>query len=314
MLKLSSNVFFDALTFQNRDRPPVWLMRQAGRYMPQYQKLRKKYSLEEMFHNKGLIADVTLLPVNHIGVDAAILFSDILLILEAIGCSVTYEGGISVKIGDSPFDPAPLKPALEAIRLLKRELKVPLIGFAGGPYTVATYLKCPITPELLQKITDATRLYLEMQIDAGVDVIQIFDSWAGTLPPEVFEEMSLKYLKQLVPLEVPTLLFTRGSCRYAEALNGLGATGISLDSEKSPEEIRWRLPNTVLQGNLDPEILKMPKAIIKSYVGVMMKRMRRDRGYIVNLGHGVLPDTPYENVKYFVHLVQDIFAKDYLLT
>ena len=280
--------------------------------MPQYQKLRKKHSLETMFHNRALIADVTLLPVNHIGVDAAILFSDILLILETLGCKVSYEGGIKVEVGDHPFDPTPITPALEAIRILKRELKVPLIGFAGGPYTVATYMGCPITPPLLQKITDATRIYLQMQIDAGVDVIQIFDSWAGTLPPEVFEEMSLKYLRQLVPLEVPTLLFTRGSCRYAEALSQLGATGISLDHDKSPHEVRWRLPTTVLQGNLDPEILKMPKAIIKSYVGTMMQMMQRDRGYIVNLGHGVLPDTPYEHVKYFVHLVQDIFAKDYV--
>jgi uroporphyrinogen decarboxylase len=196
----------------------------------------------------------------------------------------------------------------EAIRLLKKELLVPLIGFCGGPYTVSTYMK-KITPEWLAKITAATIEYAELQIQAGVDVIQIFDSWAGKLEPTDFHRLALPYLKTVVdalkPTGIPVILFCRGSCRYVQELAALKPTAIGFDWENEMHLLRKEVPPEIaIQGNLDPAILKGPLNLLQQKTTALLDSMRGSPGYIFNLGHGIQPDTPVENVRCLIELVQ----------
>lgn len=295
----SSNAFFDALKCQNQGRPPVWLMRQAGRYMPEYQVLRKKHSLLELFHTPELIVEVTKLPMDLLGVDVAIVFSDILLILEAFGCKVNYDNGIHIEGEMGEFDPTHLEYVLEGIRELKKQINVPLIGFVGGPYTVMSYYK---KPGDMQKLTEATRIYMQQQVDAGVDALQVFDSWAGMLPPKEFKTKALPYLKPLV-LETPTILFTRNSSTYVDELYSLNPAGISFDWQMPIEEMRVKAPGITVQGNLDPDLLFKDKATVIRETKHILEAMKNDPGFIFNLGHGVKPKTPMENVRALVDTV-----------
>lgn len=308
-MQLQTNSFLSALRCENEGRPPVWLMRQAGRSLPQYRELRKQHSLWQLFHEPELAAQVTIQPVDILGVDAAILFSDILVIAESFGLKVHFPEG------KTPFTDFSdnlifqnvtenLSYVSKTIELLKKQLTVPLIGFCGGPFTVSRYMK---TTEL-QKLTDASIAYLEMQADSGVDAVQIFDSWAGNLSPEEFKRHSLPYLKQMIDAlkkkNIPVILFCRGSCRYAKELASLGPTAISFDWEMPISTMRAIIgPNIAIQGNLDPEILKKPLELIEIETIQMLTSMQGDKGYIVNLGHGVLPDTPVEHIKYFIDLI-----------
>lgn len=325
-----SSSFLEALSCKNQDsRPPVWIMRQAGRYLPEYQAIRQKHSLEEMFRRPDLIFEITKQPLDILGVDAAILFADILHVPMSLGLDVSFPGkggpvvSPTIQTADDLLyvHPKPVEESLhfvrEGITLLKQEINVPLIGFCGGPFTVMTYMtgkkikKWLYTdPEsahqLLQMLTDQSIAYLKMQIDAGVDALQIFDSWANLLSRQEFCRFALPYLKQIVEaVSVPVILFSRATCHFVSECVSIRPQGISFDWSLSLDEIRARVPETIaIQGNLDPELLYAPPTVIERETLKLLKLMEGDPGYIVNLGHGVLPDIPVDHVRTFVNTVQ----------
>lgn len=334
-----NSLFLKALKCAPVERPPVWLMRQAGRYMPQYRSLRLKYSLWEMFHTPELAAAVTLLPLEHLDVDAAILFSDILVIAEALGLSIHFpdSGGPRVEppvrsaaqVAALPYIPVPesLPWVFETIRHVKKQIDVPLIGFAGGPFTVASYLidsssqsgfaytrswmqQDPVSFHLLlSKIAEATIKYLQEQVQAGVDALQIFDSWANVLNDAQFEEFCLLYLDKIVTAlkesGVPVILFCRDSSLRAKQLSRLRPAGISVDWHLPMAGLRKIVPAEIaLQGNFNPEFLQLPEEEIRAGVCDLLLTMRDQWGFIVNLGHGVTPETPFEHVRAFISAVK----------
>ncbi len=315
----------DALKCKNFDRPPIWLMRQAGRILPAYRLLREKYSLDELFQNSHLAAEVTTLPLDILGVDAAILFTDIMVIAQLFGLKLQFVekvGPVTEPLLKNAKDIKDLKQEGElsvvkkTIALLKPHLKVPLIGFCGGPFTVARYLVedkkwYQSDPEsfhlLLEKLTIASIDYLKMQIKEGVEAVQIFDSWANALTKEEFVHFSLPYLKKIVEAlrgTVPVIVFCRNSSLFPEELSSIQPQAISFDWHQGMETLRKKVdPSIAVQGNLNPEILKGPKKEIKQHVKKLLSSMKDEPGFIVNLGHGVLPETPLENVRHFVELV-----------
>ncbi|MFN0065667.1 MAG: uroporphyrinogen decarboxylase [Chlamydiales bacterium] len=314
-------MILDALQGRNfQGRPPIWLMRQAGRYLPEYRKIRANYPLLEMFHKPDVIREVTMQPMRRFGLDAAILFSDILTVLDGLGVPYDFHEKRGPQISFTKFSPTPAYDHVkEAIYQLKQELDVPLLGFSGGPFTVLSYIiegetsrqfqkikKLMIQEpqkfdELLDQVMQETIRYLELQIEAGVDAVQIFESWAHALPPFYLEKYVVQPLKKIVQsLRIPTLLFCRGP-----ALPQVGATALSVDWNGDIVALRKSLgPTIALQGNLDPMILYGSKEVIRYHVNELLGKMGQDPGYIFNLGHGVLPDTPVENVHYLVELVQ----------
>ncbi len=314
----SSNVssegrFLRALHGANDDRPPVWMMRQAGRYLPSYQALKKKYSLNEMFRTPELICEITKQPVDQLGVDAAILFADILHIPLTLGMEVDFPKGGGIKVSGDPHKLVRvdvrerLSFVEEGIKLLKKDLKVPLIGFCGGPYTVASYMTKKPTHEILRAVTDVSLEYLKMQIELGVDAIQIFDSWAGLLEREEFTALALPYLKELAQgvKGTPVILFTRGGSKLVPELVSCEPTAISFDWERPIAQLRQEVPSHMaVQGNLDPEILRTTPKKICLETQAMLESMRGEKGYIVNLGHGIFPDVPVENARAFIETVQ----------
>lgn len=311
-----NDLLLRALRCEKVKRPPVWFMRQAGRFLPAYRELRKRYTLNHLFHTPELAALVTRQPVDILNVDAAILFSDILVIAEVFGYVVDFPqtGGIHLQPPSSQLR-LPVTKTLsyvrETIQLLKTDdtLNVPLIGFCGGPFTVAKYMK-QINHEWLEKITDASIEYLQMQIEAGVDVIQIFDSWAGVGESADFYTFSLPYLKKMVDAlrtSIPLILFCRGSCRFAQDLAALNPTAISFDWEQELSLLRSQIPSHIaVQGNLDPEIFRGPLPQLEKSVETLLGSMKDTQGFIFNLGHGVLPDTPVENALSVIKMIQKI--------
>lgn len=332
-------MLLDALECRNVHRPPIWLMRQAGRYLPQYRSLRRKHSLLELFHSPELIVEVTKQPVEYLEVDAAILFSDILIVLEAFGIPYDFHDGVGPVIArkiDSAIEVNTLKSknvreslafVEKAIRWLIPELKVPLIGFSGAPFTIASYLieggasrefkktKAWLYSDpaqvhvLLEKIYEVILDYLLMQIEAGVQAIQLFDSWAGILSDGYFHEFSLAYLKRIVeairPSGIPVILFCRCSSLWARELAKINPACISIDWNGNLPSIRREIGSKVaLQGNLDPSIFYGTSAAIRKEAVKLLDSMKGDKGFIVNLGHGMLPDAPFEKVKELVSLVK----------
>jgi uroporphyrinogen decarboxylase len=333
-----NDLFLQALHGRNDSRPPVWLMRQAGRHLASYRKLRERYSFLEMCHEPDLIAHVTLLPIEAYEMDAAILFSDILVIPEAMGVGLRFEEQTGPVIerpilnrGDieklpSP-DPSKLHYVAEGIRLLKSQLKVPLIGFCGAPFTVASYMiegkssrdlkktkKLMLQdPEgfhaLLKKIMEWSAAYLKLQIGAGVDAVQVFDSWANFLAYHQFREFSLAYLEYLLKSisdkKVPAILFCRGSSVFAPHLAELKPAGIGIDWNCQMAQMRKVIPSSIaLQGNLDPDILYAPLPQIRREAARLLDEMEGDRAFIFNLGHGVAPDVSEEAVRTLVECVK----------
>lgn len=328
----------NALKGENRERPPVWLMRQAGRYLPEYRKIREKASFTEMTQSPELIAEVTQLPLRRYPLDAAILFSDILVVLEMLGKSFEVVEKVGPVI-ENPLNNSrdveglQITPSIETlgyvaegIKLLKEDLKVPLIGFCGGPFTVATYLIEGGSSRnfnktmrwlyqdpkgfhlLLDKIADASIDYLNMQIDSGVDAIQIFDTWAGELSATKRLTECLGYHEKMCAAVkkrgIPVMLFAKGDSAFYEELAKAKPTGISLDSRCHLQKVRKTVgPNLVLQGNVNPHVLYADKDVIRSEVKQTLKQMQGDPAYIMNLGHGVLPDLDPEHVKAFIETV-----------
>lgn len=306
--------FLDALAGKNRGAPPVWLMRQAGRYLPEYRALREKYSLKTLFCTPELAAQTTLMPIS-LGVDAAILFSDITLVAMGLGLDLDFQEGPVVTPRVTPsqpllFLPERLQCATDAVRIVKSQLEVPLIGFCGGPFTVATYLSDakkwlyadPLTfHRFLLQITDLSIEMLKSQIEAGVDAVQIFDSWAAELTKEQFQVFAAPYLKKIIQsCNVPVIIFMRGSCWYTDELLQLGCAAISCDWQQSLKRWREKAPKMTLQGNLDPDILYASIDIVRQKTREILDSMQGDGQFILNLGHGVKPGTPVESVRAFI--------------
>lgn len=331
--------FLSALACKNDSRPPVWLMRQAGRYLPEYGKLRKKYSLWQMFHEPELSYQVTSMPIDILGVDAAILFSDILVIVEALGLELAFPEGVGPVVTPSlqrPEDVENLRLysaeetlgyVRKSIEMFKKNSSSPLIGFCGGPFTVASYMiergergNLSKTKQwlyshpqnfhlLLSKLTKVTIDYLKMQIDAGVQAIQIFDSWAQVLSSAHLVEFCLSYLKEIIAFvksqNIPVLIFTRGSSYFPELLASLQPNAISFDWHREMAVLRKIVPSHIaVQGNLDPDLLKTKPEIVRKATLRILESMSGEPGFIFNLGHGVLPQTPVENVQALIETVK----------
>lgn len=334
-----NTLLLQALKGCNTSRAPVWLMRQAGRYMAAYRAMRQKYTFLEMCHQPGLVAQATLLPIEAYGMDAAILFSDILVVAEAMGLGLRFEEGAGPIIErpikdqkDIEAIPAPEMSKFEFVRAgiqaVKKGLDVPLLGFCGAPFTMASYLieggtsrdykktkswmlADPLNfHRLLKKITDWSVEYLHLQIEAGVDAIQIFDSWAHVLAHVQFREFSLAYLKEILirlnHRDIPIILFCRGSSIFASQLAEIQPTGISLDWNCDITRMRAQIPAPIaLQGNLDPSILYAPKEVIRRETLRILDGMKGDKAFIFNLGHGLLPDIPEDAVRVVVECVKE---------
>jgi uroporphyrinogen decarboxylase len=312
-------------------------MRQAGRYMPAYRALREKHSLFELFHRSDLATQVTLLPLTSLDVDAAIIFSDILVIVECLGLMLQFpeSGGPRITPAVRNVQEADALPLLEVENILgyvletivrvKAQIKQPVIGFCGGPFTVATYCLDSWSGEpfsvtrqwlerdpeglhrFLDKITRVTIAYVQAQIHAGADAIQVFDSWANILSVEQFHLFCLPYLQRIVKtLHVPVILFCRDSSQRADALAQLKPACISLDEHGDMAALRASLPSTIaIQGNFSPTLLKSPLSVIEMEVRRLLEPLRGEKGFIVNLGHGVPPDTPFPHVQHFVQIVKN---------
>ncbi len=327
------------------ERTPVWMMRQAGRYLPDYRVLRDKYDFFTRVQTPELATEITLQPVNQIGVDAAILFSDILVVLQAMGLEVQLIENKGPVLPDPVRTAADLNrirvPNVEetlgyvfkAIHLTKQELnnRVPLIGFAGAPWTLLCYMVegkgsktfdlvksfCYTQPQLahtlLQMLTDTTIAYLKQQVRAGADIIQLFDSWGGLLSPDDFEIFSLQYMRQIIHAlndEVPTILFAKGAWGSIREIVNTGTTGIGLDWCIRPETAREMAgKEAILQGNFDPARLLSPIPELKKEVIKMLNGFGHGR-YIANLGHGILPHVPVDHAKAFVETVQNHVCKN----
>lgn len=304
-------MIIQALQRQNKERVPVWLMRQAGRYLPQYQKIRQDHSLFDLFHTPDLIVEITRQPVDILGVDAAILFSDILTVLDGLGVEYDFKPGPTVNFqGIFPRENA-YTHISESIRQLKQELAVPLIGFAGGPITLLSYMLSDFKKQMIcnplyfdqlfEQVLQETIRYLQLQESAGVDCIQIFDSWARTLPSPFFEKYVIAAHKRIIQeLRVPVILFCKGA-----ALELLACNPACISVDWTFDLALLRKETTIaLQGNLDPMILYGSKAMIKEHVEQLLEKMEGDPAYIFNLGHGMLPDILVENVHFLVETIK----------
>ena len=340
MQALQNDLLLRALRREKVDRPPVWMMRQAGRYLPDYIRLRDKYDFFTRVQTPELAAEITLQPVDQVGVDAAIIFSDILVIPQAMGVEVLMEEGkgpslpkviksqhdIDALITDAVEEK--LDYVLKALTLTRQQLggRVPLIGFAGAPFTILCYMIegkgsktwdkakqfCFTEPnlahQLLQKITDATIVYLKEQVKAGADVVQVFDSWSGCLSPEDFRLFAQPYLIQIADAlkdTAPVILFPKGSWYALQELSRSSASGLGLDWCISPQMARELTGNSItLQGNFDPTKLLLPVDEIEKAVKQMIDAFGV-HGYIANLGHGITPNVPVDNAKAFVRAVKN---------
>ena len=342
-MELKNDLFLRAARGEKVERVPVWMMRQAGRILPEYREVRAKLNgFKELVKSPEFAAEVTIQPVDILGVDAAIIFSDILVIPEAMGCDYVMEekkGPIFPDVVKNAADvdkirvcsAEDLNYVLDAIKLTKKELngRVPLIGFAGAPWTLFAYMtegsgsKTFSKPrswlyndpaashKLLQKITDSTIAYLKGQIAAGVNLVQIFDSWAGILPPHHYQEFSLKYIRQICEAitEVPVTVFAKGAFFAREEMGKLPCEVIGLDWNMDIKESRALIgPEKTLQGNMDPCALFGSYDEIKKSTRDMIDAFGKQR-YIANLGHGVYPETDFNKVKCFIDEVKEYSSK-----
>ena len=335
---MKNDLFLRACRREKTERTPVWMMRQAGRYMPEYRALREKYSMLELCKSPELATQVTLQPMVH-GMDAAILFADILLPLEPMGAPFDFAKGEGPVVHSPISNKADVERlrviepddgltyVLDAIRMLKKELKVPLIGFAGAPFTLASYLieggksahfaktktMMYAEPEtfslLMSKLAEVVRRFLRAQVAAGVDAVQLFDSWVGQLSRPDYEEHILPHvshiLKDAETLGVPVIHFGTGTLHLLDLQRKAGGTVLGLD---------WRTPfaegwekighDRGVQGNLDPTVLFAPREIALKHAARVLEAANGRPGHIFNLGHGILPGTPVDTVKAVVDFVR----------
>jgi uroporphyrinogen decarboxylase len=340
MTKIKNDLFLKALKGETVSRPPVWMMRQAGRFLPEFRAIREKYDFFTRCRTPELASEITVQPYRRFGMDAAILFSDILVIPQAMNIEVEMKAGVG------PWLPKPIRTqkdvdevivpdvkvelgyVMEAIKATKELLnnEVPLIGFAGSPWTILCYcvqgqgsktfdkakefcFTQPIAAHtLLQKITDTTIAYLKEKVKAGVNAVQIFDSWGGMLSPVDYQEFSWKYINQIIEAlkdEAPVIAFGKGCWFALEEMSNSNAAALGVDWTITPKMARKLTNNSItLQGNFDPARLLSPPSEIKKMVKIMIDDFGKDK-YIVNLGHGILPNIPLENAKAFIDAVKE---------
>ncbi|HEY2028771.1 MAG TPA: uroporphyrinogen decarboxylase [Myxococcales bacterium] len=332
------SVFLDACFKRPVAHTPVWIMRQAGRYLPQYRAVREKVKFLELCKTPELAAEVTRQPVDILGVDAAILFSDILVVPEAMGMELILDDRgpqfpeplrSSADVGKLlvPDPSEKLRFVADTIRLLRKDLRVPLIGFCGAPWTLAAYMiegktsrsfekaKAALLGDesladaLLSKITDALIAYLNLQLEAGAQALQIFDSWAGALGPDDYARLGAPYVKRLISglkrQSQPVIVFGVETGELLGQLAQTGADVVGVDWRVSLDEARKRTgPSVALQGNLDPAALFLPEDKLRPRVARVLEQAKAaGPGHIFNLGHGILPGTPVANVQALVRQV-----------
>jgi len=337
---IKNDLFLKALKGETVNRPPVWMMRQAGRYLPEFMELRKKYDFFTRCQTPELASEITVQPIRRYGMDAAILFSDILVIPQAMNIEV------QMKPDFGPYLPNPIRSlndlakvvvpdiqdslgyVLEAIAQTKEKLEdeIPLIGFAGSPWTILCYCvegqgsksfdkargfcftQTGAANQLLQKITDTTIAYLKAKVKAGANAVQVFDSWGGMLSPTDYQEFSWKYIQQIVDAlknEAPVIVFGKGCWFALRKMAQSGVSAVGVDWTCSAKNARYLTGgNITLQGNFDPARLLSPPSEIKRMVAQMINEFGKDN-YVVNLGHGILPHIPTENAKAFVDAVKE---------
>lgn len=341
-MNLQNDLFLRACKKLPVERTPVWIMRQAGRYLPEYRSVRAKADFLTMCKTPELAADVTIQPVNIIGVDTAIIFSDILVIPEAMGMT------LEMNEGKGPVFPNPirtendakklkeidpykdLKFVMDAVSLTKKELngRVPLIGFAGSPWTLLTYMvegkgsknfseikkliynNPKLAHSVLDKLSKSVSEYLSAKIQSGANAVQIFDTWGGILSPDDFREFSLQYIVKLIAelkrKDEPVIVFAKGVHYCVEELANSGADVVGLDWTMDLFDVRKKIGNKVaLQGNLDPTVLYADKDRIRNEVVKVLNSFGEGSGHIFNLGHGILPDVDPENAKAMVQFVKE---------
>lgn len=341
---IKNDLFLKALKGETVNRPPVWMMRQAGRYLPEFQEIKAKYDFFTRCQTPELASEITVQPIRRYGMDAAILFSDILVVPQAMNIEVEMKPGVG------PWLPNPIRTqkdldrviipdineslgyVMEAIKMTKEKLnsEIPLIGFAGSPWTILCYCVqgqgsknfdiakelCFTQPQiahsLLQKITDTTIAYLKEKVKAGVNAVQVFDSWGGMLSPTDYQEFSWQYIQQIIDAlkaETPVIAFGKGCWFALDVMAKSGASALGVDWTCSPRNARYLTGgNITLQGNFDPARLFSPPSDIKKMVTQMIDEFGKDK-YIVNLGHGILPNIPLENAKAFVDAVKEYKMK-----
>jgi uroporphyrinogen decarboxylase len=308
-MSLKNDLLLKALKGATTERPPVWMMRQAGRYLPDYIKLREKYDFFTRVQTPELACEITLQPIDQVGVDAAIIFSDILVIPQAMGMTVLMEEGkgpvlpetikTEADINKLLVDNTPerLDYVMKALAMTKTELngRVPLIGFAGAPWTLLCYMV-------------EGKGSKSFQIQAGADTVQVFDSWSGMLSPDDFKTFAQPYLLQIadaVSNEAPVILFPKGSWYALPELSKSSAAGLGIDWSLTPQMAREMTNNAItLQGNFDPSKLLAPIPEIKKEVRKMIDGFGTQR-YIANLGHGILPNVPVDHARAFVESVKE---------
>lgn len=332
--------FLKACRCQPVDRAPVWFMRQAGRYQPEYRQLREKYDLLTICRTPDLCAEVTLLPVRQLGVDAAILFADIMLPLGPMGIRFRLQEGLGPVV-ETPIRRSqdvkrlhPLEPEedlsfmMEAIKLLRTELEVPLIGFAGAPFTLASYLieggpsraftqtkallhrEPALWQELLERLTGAIARFLRAQVKAGAQALQVFDSWVGCLGPTDYRAGVLPHLgrlfAELQDVDAPVIHFGVGTGGLLKLMQEAGGDVIGIDwrveLDRAWKKLSYR---TAIQGNLDPAVLLGPWEVVERRALEILEQAGGRPGHIFNLGHGVLPETPPDHLRRLVGLVHE---------
>ncbi|MAU55003.1 uroporphyrinogen decarboxylase [Flavobacteriaceae bacterium] len=340
MIKNETPLFLRALNGETVERPPVWIMRQAGRYLPDFMVLKNKYDFFTRCQTPELATEITLMPIKQIGLDASIIFSDILVIPQAMGINVEMKNNFG------PYIECPIRKksdvinldiknveeklnyVFEAIKMTKKELPkdIPLIGFAGSPWTILCYMVqgsgsknfdiakkfCFENPELakmlLSKITSITIDYLKKKVEAGADAIQIFDSWGGVLSHTDYQFFSYPYIEEItnaLKKITPVIIYPKGCWHSINAYSKIGASGLGIDWTCSARNARYLSNNNItLQGNLDPSRLFSPKKELIKQTTQMLDEFGKDK-YIANLGHGILPNTPVDNVKVFVETVKN---------
>lgn len=336
------SLLLDIASSRETDRTPIWLMRQAGRILPEYRKTRESAGdFKTLVKTPELACEVTLQPVDILKVDAAIIFSDILVIPEAMGLNYLMEENkgphfpktiTSLKHLDALHvaKADELSYVMEAIKLTKLELngRVPLIGFAGAPWTILSYMiegggsktfskakkilytQPDLAHRLLDMITQSTINYLRGQIAAGADIVQIFDSWAGILSPEQYDEFSLRYISKICDAitEAPKIVFAKGAFFAREKMNNINCQVVGLDWNMEIEESRRLIPNKVLQGNLDPCALYGSLDDVRRETKKMIDAFGK-KNHIANLGHGLYPDIEVDKVKCFIDTVKEYSSR-----
>lgn len=345
--QLKNDRLLRALRRQSLDRTPIWIMRQAGRYLPEYRATRAKAGgIMELFSNPSLASEVTLQPLDRYPLDAAILFSDILTVPDAMGLGLYFEPGEGPRFRNPVRDAKSIEclPEInvsedlayvpEAVRTIVRELagRVPLIGFSGSPWTLATYMveggssrdftlvktlaydQPELMDLLLRKLSRAVSDYLQAQIDSGVDVVQIFDTWGGALSDSAYKRFSLRPMAQIVSElnsrngdRIPIILFTKGGGLWLDSIAGTGCHAIGLDWTIDIGDARRRVGDRVsLQGNMDPAVLRATPARIREEVKSILDRFGHGSGHIFNLGHGITPDIDPLRVAALIDAVQEL--------